>query len=149
MQIVSLQLRRTVLFFEKSEFYNDLKQKSVADEDYESSLYLCKTSKMRNLGDMNDLFNTQDVILLCEITENRFQFMHDRYGFNPRMCNSASSLSGSIKRDLSKVIITLLTTNEIVDFFEQALTGGFSSVNTRLAFDTKILLPNSLEKNRR
>ena len=138
-----------MLFFEKSEFYNDLKQKSVADEDYESSLYLCKTSKMRNLGDMNDLFNTQDVILLCEITENRFQFMHDRYGFNPRKCNSASSLSGSIKRDLSKVIITLLTTNEIDDFFEQTLTGGFSCVNTRLAFDTKILLPNSLEKTRR
>ena len=26
------------IFFEKSEFYSDLKQKSVADEDYESSL---------------------------------------------------------------------------------------------------------------
>ena len=138
-----------MLFFEKSEFYYDLKQKSVADEDYESSLYFCKTSKMRNLGDMNDLFNTQDVILLCEIIENRFQFMHDRYGFNPRKCNSASSLSGNIKRDLSKVIITLPTTNEIVDVFEQTLTGGFSCVNTRLAFDTKILLPNSLEKKRR
>ena len=42
-------------FFEKSEFYSDLKQKSVADEDYESSLYLYKTLKIRNLGDMNDL----------------------------------------------------------------------------------------------
>ena len=28
---------------------------------------------MRNLGDLNDLYNAQDVILLCEITENRFQ----------------------------------------------------------------------------
>ena len=54
---------------------------------------------------MNDLYNTQDVILLCG--------MHDRYGFNLRECNSASSLSGSIERDLSKVIIALPTTNEI------------------------------------
>ena len=30
---------------------------------------------MRNLGDLNDLYNAQDVILLCELIENRFQFM--------------------------------------------------------------------------
>ena len=96
---------------------------------------------------MNDLYNTQDVILLREIIENRFQLMHDKYSFNPRKCNSASSLSDSIERDLSKVIIALPTTNEIVDVFEQTLTGGFNCVNTRLAFDTEILLPNSPEKN--
>ena len=28
---------------------------------------------MRNLVDMNDLYNAQDVILLCKIIENRFQ----------------------------------------------------------------------------
>ena len=101
---------------------------------------------MRNLGDMNNLCNIQDVILLCEIIENRFQLMHDRYDFNPRKCNSASFLSGSIERDLSKVIIALPTTYKIVDVFEQTLTGGFSCDNTCLAFDTKILLPNSNEK---
>ena len=40
----------------------------------------------------------------------------------------------------------LPTTTEIVDVFERTLTGGFSCVNTRLAFDTEILLPNSQEK---
>ena len=39
-----------------------------------------------------------------------------------------------------------------VETFEQTVTGSFSSVNTRLAFDTQILLPNleykdDLEKN--
>ena len=92
------------------------------------------------------LYNTQDVILLCKIIENRFQLMHDRYGFNPRKSNSSSSLRGSIERDLSKVIITLPTTNEIVDIFEQTLTGGFSCVNTRLAFDTEELPPNAPAK---
>ena len=62
---------------------------------------------MRNLGDMNDLYNAKDVILLCEIIQSKFQLVHDKYGFNPRRCNSASSLSGSIERDLSKVIIAL------------------------------------------
>ena len=44
------------------------------------------------------------------------------------------------------MIIALPTTYEIVDVFEQTLTGGFSCVNAGLAFDTEILLPNSPEK---
>ena len=52
----------------------------------------------------------------------------------------------NIGRDLSKVIIALPTSNETVDIFKQTLTGSFSCVNTRLAFDTEILLPNSNEK---
>ena len=76
---------------------------------------------------MNDLYNAQDVILLCEIAENRFQFMHDQYNFNPRKCNSASTLSGCIEREMSRVIIVLPTSNEAVDIFEQTVTRGFSS----------------------
>ena len=102
---------------------------------------------MRNLGNMNDLYNAQGVILLCKIAENRFQFMHDQYGFNPRKCNSASKVSGFIEREMSRVITALLTPNEAVDFFEQIITGGFSLVNTRLAFDTEILLPNLISNN--
>ena len=130
-------------FFEKAELYSDLKEKAVSDSDYESLYYLYSTLRMRKLGDMNDLYNVQDVILLCEIIENRFQLMQEENGYNPRKCNSASTLSGCI--EMSKVIIALSTSNEVVDIFEKTLTGGFSCVNTRLAFDTDILLPNSNE----
>ena len=67
---------------------------------------------MRNLGDLNDLYNMQDTILLCGIIENRFQQMQEKFGFNPRKINSASTLSGCVQRDLSKVIIALLTNFE-------------------------------------
>ena len=67
---------------------------------------------------MNDLYNAQDVILLCEIGENRFQFMHDQSGFNPRKCNSAGTLRGCIEREMYQVIIALPTSNEVVDIFE-------------------------------
>ena len=72
---------------------------------------------MPNLGDMNDLHNAQDAILLCEIIENRFQLMQNEYGYNPRKCNSASTLSGCIEREMSKIIIPLSTSSEIVDIF--------------------------------
>ena len=104
---------------------------------------------MRHLGDLNDLYNAQDVILLCELIENRFQFMQDKYGFNPRKCNSASSLSGCIERQMSKVIITFPTNVEHFEIFEKTITGGFSCVNTRLAFDTAILCPKKLDESGR
>ena len=93
---------------------------------------------MQHLEDINDLYNVQDVILLSVICENRFQFMYDKYGFNPRKCNSASvvvklklytTLSGCIEREMSRVIIALPTSNEVLDIFEQTITGGFSCLN--------------------
>ena len=90
---------------------------------------------MRHLGDLNDLYNVQDVILLTEIIESRFQAMQNTYGFNPRKCNSASSMSGCIEREMSKIILALPTKLEHAEIFEQTVIGGFSSVNTRLAFD--------------
>ena len=97
---------------------------------------------MRNLGDLNNLYNTEDVILLTEIIESRFQAMQNICGFNPRKCNSASSMRGCIEREMSKVILTLPTKYEHVEIFEQTVISGFSSVNTILAFDSQILLPN-------
>ena len=103
---------------------------------------------MRNFGDLNDLHNAQDIILLSKLIENRFQLMQDRYSFNPRKCNSASALSGCIEREMPKIIIALPTNAEHVEIFEKTVTGGFSSVNTRLAFDTQIFLPKTPDGNR-
>ena len=95
------------VFWEKTGFFCELKQSTVNDDDYENSKYLLEILKMRNLGDLNDLYNVQDVISLCEIIENRFQAMQDTYGFNPKKCNSASSMSGCIEIEISKIKLAL------------------------------------------
>ena len=97
---------------------------------------------MRNLADLNDLHNTQDVILFTEIIESRFQAMQNTQGFNPRKSNSASLMSGCIEREMSKIILALITKYEHVEILKETVIGGYSCVNTRLAFDTLILLPN-------
>ena len=73
-------------FWEKTEFYSDLKQSAVNGDDYGYSKYLYQTLK-RHLSDLNDLYKVQNVILLSEIIENRFEVMHKTYGFNPRKCS--------------------------------------------------------------
>ena len=51
-------------------------------------------------------------------------------------------MSGYIEREMSKIILALPAKLDHVEIFEHTGTGGFSSVDTRLAFDTQILLPN-------
>ena len=131
-----------MIFGKKTGFYSNLKQSAVNDDDYENSKCLYQTLKMKHLGDLNDLYTVQDAILLREIIENRFEVMHKTYGFNPRKCDSASAMSGYIEREMSKIILGLPTKLDHAEIFEQTLTGGFSSVNTRLVFDTQILLQN-------
>ena len=138
----SLNLTPEKDFFEYTEFFSSLDNKNIDSDVYEDMKSLYKTLRMRNLGDINDLYNMQDVILLCEIIENRFQKMQNKFGFNPRKCNSASTLSGCVQRNQSKVIISLPTNYKNAEFFEQTLIGGFTCVNNRLGFDREILLPN-------
>ena len=72
------------IFFSKEEFFSTLKGQAVNDEDYENSKKLFVLLKMRNLSDLNYLYNAQDVILLLEIIKNRFKEMQDECGYNPR-----------------------------------------------------------------
>ena len=81
---------------------------------------------MRDLSDLNDLYNVLNVILFLEIIKNRFQAMYDKsLMYNPRKCNSPSKLSGCIKKEQSKVILALLTINSVMEAFGKTLTQNF------------------------
>ena len=104
--------------------------------------------KMRDLSNLSDLYNAQNVSLLLEIIENRFQAMYDKsLIFNPRKCNSANKLSDSIQREQSKVILVFPANNSVMEVFKKTLTGGFRCGNTRLSFDTQLLMPNLTESD--
>ena len=60
------------IFFSKDEFFSTLKSKMVDEESYENSIKLYILLKMRNLSDLNDLYNVQDVLILLEMMENSF-----------------------------------------------------------------------------
>ena len=130
------------IFFTKDEFFSTLKDQEVDNESYKNAKKLFVLLQMRNLSDLNDLYNVQDVIILLEIIENRFQIIQDKTNYNPRIINSASKLSGCIQRENSKCILALPINNVQMEVFEKTVCGGFSSVNNRLSFDTEILMPN-------
>ena len=95
------------IFFSKDKFFSTLKGKNVDDDCYENAKNVFILLKMRNLSDLNDLYNAQDIIILLVIIENRFQSMQDKSGYNPRIITSASKLSSCIQREQSKCNIAL------------------------------------------
>ena len=90
---------------------------------------------LKELTYLNGIYNFQGTTILCEIFENRAKEMTKKFLYNLLKCTSASSLSSCIHRYLSQA--------EIVGLFKQTLIGGFSCVNTRLSFNSKILLPKN------
>ena len=68
----SLDIKPSGQFFHRTEFFIILKQQNVSNEDWKIYFYLWNTLEMRNLSDMNNIYNAQDVILSNSIIENRF-----------------------------------------------------------------------------
>ena len=98
--------------------------------------------KLKNLGELNRIYNFQDTIIFCEIFEQRSELLQEIFKYNSRKCNSASSFSGWIHCNKSKCSIALPTDPEFIRIFEKTLIGGSNCVNSRLAFGTDILLKN-------
>ena len=105
------------MFLKNMIFFSELKNKSALNEEYEDAKILFKKLKRRNLNNINDLYNAQNVILLRETFKNRAQIMQVIYVFIHRRRSLAGSLSGCIERKKSKVIITLLTNGEVIECF--------------------------------
>ena len=109
-------------------------------EEYKNIKKIYQTMKLKNLGELNKIYNFQDIIILCEIFEKWSEHLQKLFKYNLRKCHSASLFSDCVHRDKSKCLIALPTEAEHVRVSEKILIGGFSCVNTRLAFDTQILL---------
>ena len=115
----------------------------MAPEEYENVKKNYQAMKLKNLGQLNKICNFQDTIILCEISEQHSEHLQKLFKYNPRECNSASSFSGCVHRDKSKYLIALPTDAEHVRVFEKISIGGFSCVNSRLSFDTQILIDDN------
>ena len=78
-----------------------------------------------------------------KVFEQRSSLLQKLFKYNAKKCNSASSFSGCVQRLKSKCCIALPTDAEIVRIFEKTVMGGYTCVNTRMGFDTDLLLKDT------
>ena len=136
----SLQITPEDGSFKQDDFYSSLKEKNISLEEYENVKKFFTVFRLKTLRDLNRIYNFQDTTILCEIFEQRASLLQKLFKFNARKCNSASSFSGCVQRFKSKCCIALPTDAEVIRVFKKTLIGGYSCVNTRMAFDTDLFL---------
>ena len=139
----SLKIAPKDYFFDQKDFYSSLNKKNINEKEFEDVKKLFKLLRLTTLGDMNKIYNIQDTLILCEIFEQRSILLQELFKFNPSKCNSASSFSGT----KSKRNIVMPTDAKKIRAFEKTLIGGYSCMNTRMAFDTELFLKD--KKNER
>ena len=83
---------------------------------------------------------------MLKVFEHRSSLLQKLFKYNAKKCNSASSFSGCVQRLKSKCCIALPTDAETVRIFEETVMGGYSCVNTRMDFDTNLLLKDTKNK---
>ena len=66
----SLAIAPVKEFFAIEQFYSRLKGGLISEEEYKPVKKLYLTLKMENLGELNELHNFQDTIILWEIFES-------------------------------------------------------------------------------
>ena len=58
-------------FFEFHQFYSNMKDNVISDEEYQNVKKFYKLLKMSNLGELNKIYNFQGTIMLCELLGHR------------------------------------------------------------------------------
>ena len=106
-------------FFLSHNFYFSLKDTIMTREEYENVTKFYLTLKLKYLGELNNIYNFQETIILCEMFEQRSCHLRKVFKFNPRKCNSASSFSGCVHRDKSKCLIALPTKLNMSEFLRK------------------------------
>ena len=114
-------------------FYNNLKQSHISDEDYDFAQDLWRTFKLKNLGDLHDLYMETDVFLLCDVFETFRDCSLENYGLDPAHFTTAPGLSWAACLKYTKVKLEIPTDADMHLFFDKGLTGGISMVANHYA----------------
>merc|ERR1712055_1137868 len=117
----------------KEDYFNQLTGKDISEKDYEFAHKLYHTFKLKNLGELHDLYMGSDVNLLADVFESFREFNLKHYKLTPVHFYTAPSLSWSACLKYTGVKLELPTCPDMSMFFDRGLIGGISFIANQLA----------------
>ena len=115
----------------RSEFYSSLSEKTITKEEHTFAKKVWKKFKCKNLLDYTKIYCKIDTILLTEV----FQYFRDSMmkfsGLDPAHYISLPSYSYDSMLKLTKSVICLPTSIDMVQMLESGKRGGMSFIGTR------------------
>ena len=123
----------------RSDFYSVLHETSITPEEYKFAKKVWKTFKCKNLLDYTKLYCKIDTLLLSEVFESFRKAMQGFSGLDPAHYISLASYSYDSMLKMTKSVISIPPTIEMVHMLESGKRGGMSFIGTRdlIASDEK------------
>ena len=113
------------------EFYSQLTQAGITEEEYRHAQNVWKEFGCMNLGEYQDIYVASDVVLLADIFQRFRQLCLLFYKIDPVHCYTAPGLAWQAALKMSGVHLELLTDPDMYLFVEKGIRGGVSMISKR------------------
>ena len=114
-------------------FYNDLTESEIEPSEYERALRVWDVFKMRTMKDYHDTYLLSDTLLLADVFEAFRKSSMEYYKLDPLYFWGTPGLAQSAALRMCGAKIELLTSHDMLLFFEDSIRGGFSCITNRFA----------------
>ena len=117
----------------KNEFYSELNNTDITDEEYKHAQNVWKTFKCETMKDYHNLYLKTDVMLLTDVMENYRNVCIDNYELDPLWYYTAPGLAWDAALKISNVKLELITDPNMYLMVENGIRGGVSTIIKRYA----------------
>ncbi|KAL9989302.1 hypothetical protein ACROYT_G003836 [Oculina patagonica] len=111
----------------KEDFYSILNNEHISDKDYKHVRNVCKTFKLKTMGEYHDLYLQSDVLLLADVFENFRKTCFKYYGLDPCWYFSSPNLSWDAMLKMTGIKLELMTDIDMYQFIEKGMRGGLNN----------------------
>lgn len=125
----------------KEDFYNQLIEEHISDEDYARASAVWDMFECKTLGDYSDIYLKSDVFLLADVFQNFRQQSIETYNLDPAHYYGSPGLAWDAALYITNVELDLLTDIEMIYFLKRGIRGGISQCSKRVAVANNKFLP--------
>ncbi|CAH3173579.1 unnamed protein product, partial [Porites lobata] len=117
----------------KEEFYSQLYDEDISDEDYQHAINVWNTFDCTTIRDNHDLYLKSDVLLLADVFENFRATCLKHYKLDPAHYYTSPGLAWDACLKETGQQLQLLHDYDMLMMFEQGIRGGITHISKRYA----------------
>ncbi|XP_044742351.1 uncharacterized protein LOC123304854 [Chrysoperla carnea] len=118
---------------DKKQFYNQLTDSDISDEEYEHAKNVWEKFNIKTLGEYADLYLKCYVLLLTCVFENFRKVCYSTYGLEAIYYYTIPGLTFDAMLKVTQVELDLITDINILNFVENSIRGGLTIAVKRYA----------------
>ena len=115
----------------KEEFYSQLSDEHISDEDYTHAKKVWNTFKLQTMGEYHNLYLKSDILLLADVFENFRKTCLQYYKLDPCHYFTSPGLSWDAMLKMTNIKLELMTDIDMFQFIEKGMRGGISYIANR------------------